>query len=180
MKEKQFTQKNCRDRCHPAECPPPTICVQKDTCYDFEKESRAGGMLMNGILSFRLEKSVIEAEIDILNKWELNFNVEIGKDITILNSVHRDIRRFILRSVPQGGRKPNTGEDAKGVTTGVNLRSVNLNEDSVHLNGRTVVIGGGKRYIDVARTALVPKWLVSMYCLESEAEMPAARDEVEE
>ena len=61
------------------------------------------------------------------------------------------------------------------------LRSVNLNEDSVHLNGRTVVIGGGNVAIDVARTALrTGSELVSMYCLESEAEMPAARDEVEE
>ena len=68
------------------------------------------------------------------------------------------------------------------MTTGVEfLRSVNLNEDSVHLNGRTVVIGGGNVAIDVARTALrTGSELVSMYCLESEAEMPAARDEVEE
>ena len=51
----------------------------------FEKESRAGGMLMNGIPSFRLEKSVIEAEIDILKQMgiEFRYNVEIGKDITI-------------------------------------------------------------------------------------------------
>ena len=100
-----------------------------------------------------------------------------------LNSVHRDIRRFILRSVHRADEKPESrGEDAKGVTTGVEfLRSVNLNEDSVHLNGRTVVIGGGNVAIDVARTALrTGSELVSMYCLESEAEMPAARDEVEE
>ncbi len=30
----------------------------------FEKESRPGGMLLNGIPSFRLEKDVLEAEID--------------------------------------------------------------------------------------------------------------------
>ena len=74
----------------------------------FEKESRAGGMLMNGIPSFRLEKSVIEAEIDILKQMgiEFRYNVEIGKDITILNSVHRDIRRFILRSVHRADEKP--------------------------------------------------------------------------
>lgn len=151
----------------------------------FEKESRAGGMLMNGIPSFRLEKSVIEAEIDILKQMgiEFRYNVEIGKDITIPELRAQGYQAFYIAIGAQGGRKTGIpGEDAKGVTTGVEfLRSVNLNEDSVHLNGRTVVIGGGNVAIDVARTALrTGSELVSMYCLESEAEMPAARDEVEE
>ena len=32
----------------------------------FEKEEKPGGMLVYGIPSFRLEKSVIEAEIEVL------------------------------------------------------------------------------------------------------------------
>ena len=95
----------------------------------FEKESRAGGMLMNGIPSFRLEKSVIEAEIDILKQMgiEFRYNVEIGKDITIPELRAQGYQAFYIAIGAQGGRKTGIpGEDAKGVTTGVEfLRSVN-------------------------------------------------------
>lgn len=51
----------------------------------YEKESRPGGMLMNGIPNFVLEKSVLEAEIDILKEMGIEFKcgVEVGKDVTI-------------------------------------------------------------------------------------------------
>ena len=51
----------------------------------FEKESRPGGMLMNAIPSFRLEKDVVEAEIGVLRALGVEFRcgVEVGKDITI-------------------------------------------------------------------------------------------------
>ena len=151
----------------------------------FEKESRPGGMLMNGIPSFRLEKSVIEAEIDILKQMGIEFccGVEVGTDITIPQLRAQGYQAFYVAIGAQGGRKTGIpGEDAKGVTTGVDfLREANLHEDSIHLSGRTVVIGGGNVAIDVARTALrAGSDLVSMYCLESEAEMPAAKDEVDE
>ena len=149
----------------------------------FEKESRAGGMLMNGIPSFRLEKSVIEAEIDILKQMgiEFRYNVEIGKDITIPELRAQGYQAFYIAIGAQGGRKTGIpGEDAKGVTTGVEfLRSVNLNEDSVHLNGRTVVIGGGNVAMDVAITAKrLGAHNVTMVCLEQRDSMPANEEEV--
>ena len=51
----------------------------------FEKEARTGGMLMNGIPSFRLEKDVVEAEIDVLRELGVEFRtgVEVGRDVTI-------------------------------------------------------------------------------------------------
>ena len=39
----------------------------------FEKAERPGGMLLNGIPTFRLEKSVIEAEIDVLRQMDVEF-----------------------------------------------------------------------------------------------------------
>ena len=73
----------------------------------FEKESRAGGMLMNGIPPFRLEKSVIEAEIDILKQMgiEFRYNVEIGKDITIPELRAQGYQAFYIAIGAQGGRK---------------------------------------------------------------------------
>ena len=157
----------------------------------FEKEARPGGMLLNGIPTFRLEKSVIEAEINVLRQMNVEFRcgVEVGKDITIPQLREKGYKAFYVAVGAQGGRLAGVpGEDAAGVQTGVDfLRKINLAEDGemisadVRLSGRTVVIGGGNVAIDVARTALrAGSESVSMYCLESQAEMPAAADEVAE
>ena len=39
----------------------------------FEKEQRLGGMLENGLPSFRLEKDVVQAEIDVLREMGVQF-----------------------------------------------------------------------------------------------------------
>ncbi len=151
----------------------------------FEKESRAGGMLMNGIPSFRLEKNVIEAEIDVLRQMgiEFKFNTEVGKDVTIQQLRDQGYKAFYVAIGAQGGRKTGVpGEDAEGVITGVEfLRKANISEDAHALSGDTVVIGGGNVAIDVSRMALRSgSAKVSQYCLESRDIMPAAADEVAE
>ncbi|MCL2194655.1 MAG: FAD-dependent oxidoreductase [Oscillospiraceae bacterium] len=150
----------------------------------FEKEQRLGGMLTLGIPSFRLEKDVIEAEIDVLRELGVQFvtGVEVGKDTTIQQLRDDGYLGFYLAIGAQGGRKLGlAGEDAQGVTSGVDfLRSVNLG-DVPTLSGDVVVIGGGNVAIDVARTAVrCGGNNVALYCLESKDEMPAAEDEIEE
>lgn len=149
----------------------------------FEKEVCPGGMLVNGIPSFRLEKRVIEAEIDVLREMGIEFKcgVEVGKDITLNQLRQEGYKAFYVAIGAQGGRKAGVpSEDAKGVLTGVEfLRKINLDEESVKLQGRTVVIGGGNVAVDVARTALrAGSDSVSMVCLEARDIMPAAPDEI--
>lgn len=151
----------------------------------FEKEARAGGMLMNGIPSYRLEKDIIEAEIDVLREMgiEFKYNVEVGKDITIQQLRDEGYKAFYVAIGAQGGRMAGIpGEDGEGVLTGVEfLRNVNLDEENEKLDGRTVVIGGGNVAIDVARTAIrTGSQKVTMVSLEKREEMPAAQDEIQE
>lgn len=145
----------------------------------FEKEERPGGMLLNGIPTFRLEKSVIEAEIDVLRQMDVEFRcgVEVGKDVTIPQLRAQGYRAFYVAIGAQCGRKIGVpGEESDGVQTGVEFL-----RNEAKLSGRTVVIGGGNVAIDVARTALRSgSEAVSMYCLERPEEMPAAMDEVAE
>ncbi|MBR2684854.1 MAG: FAD-dependent oxidoreductase [Erysipelotrichaceae bacterium] len=148
----------------------------------FEKEKVAGGMLTNGIPSFRLEKDVIKAEIDVLEKMgvEFVFGCEVGKDTTIQKLREEGYKAFYLAIGAQGGRMAGVpGEDADGVMTGVDfLRGVNLGEQK-RFKGDVVVVGGGNVAVDVARTALrMTDGKVTMLCLEGENEMPAADDEV--
>ena len=51
----------------------------------FEKEAVPGGMLVNGIPSFRIGKDVVKSEIDVLREMGVEFKcgVEVGKDINI-------------------------------------------------------------------------------------------------
>ena len=147
----------------------------------FEKEQRPGGMLMNGIPSFRLEKDVVEAEIDILKQMGVEFRcgVEVGKDITLDQLRKEGYKAFYIAIGCQGGRKVGIpGEDAEGVKTGVDfLRAVNLDENSSKLSGNTV----GNVAVDVARAASrCGSAKVEMFCLESRDIMPAAKDEVAE
>lgn len=150
----------------------------------FEKEGILGGMLTLGIPSFRLEKDVISAEIDILRDLGVEFRtgVEVGKDVSLKELRAQGFKGFYLAIGAQAGRRLGIeGEDAEGVVTGVDfMRSVNLGKKP-KLSGKVVVIGGGNVAIDVARTAArVGASSVSMYCLESRKEMPAALDEIAE
>lgn len=150
----------------------------------FEKLSKPGGMLTVGIPSFRLEKNVVEAEIDILKEMGVVFktNTEVGKDVSLDDLRKQGFKAFYLAIGAQGGRKLGLeNEDAKGVIAGVEfLRDVNLGKKSA-LHGKVIVIGGGNVAIDVARTAVREgAESVAMYCLEARNEMPALDEEIEE
>lgn len=150
----------------------------------FERQKSPGGMLVYGIPSFRLEKEVINAEIEVLREMGVEFKcgVEVGKDITIQQLRDQGYKAFYVAIGAQGGRKTGVpGEAAEGVVTGVEFLNRVNREGTLTLSGKTVVVGGGNVAIDVARTALRCKSEeVSMFCLESAETMPAAKDEVEE
>lgn len=150
----------------------------------FEKQKALGGMLTLGIPSYRLEKEVINAEIDILRELGVEFKtgIEVGKDVSLKDLRGQGYEAFYLAIGAQIGRNLGIeGEDADGVVTGVDfLRDVNLGND-IKLEGNVVVIGGGNVAIDVARTAArIGASKVDMYCLESLNEMPALEEEIEE
>jgi len=150
----------------------------------FEKQHALGGMLTLGIPSYRLEKDVINAEIDVLKEMGVEFKtgVEIGKDISLAELRKQDYNAFYIAIGAQAGRSLGLdGENAEGVITGVEfLRHVNLGE-STDVKGNVIVIGGGNVAIDVARTATrVGAAQVDMFCLESRENMPAHAEEVQE
>jgi NADPH-dependent glutamate synthase beta subunit-like oxidoreductase len=150
----------------------------------FEKEQQLGGMLTLGVPAFRLEKDVINAEIDILRSLGVVFKtgVEVGKAISLSDLRKQGFDAFYVAIGAQGGRKLGVdGEDAQGVISGIEfLRRVNAGEQTV-LSGKTVVIGGGNVAVDVARTAVRSGASeVSMVCLESRKEMPASEEEIAE
>ena len=151
----------------------------------FEKEKKLGGMLTLGIPSYRLEKNVLEAEIDVIREMGVKFEtgVEIGKDITIQTLRDRGFDAFFIAIGAQSGRKLGIeGEEADTVISGVDfLRAINL-DDAMPVHGKVVVIGGGNVAIDVARSAARLKGVLKtdLFCLEARESMPAHKEEVDE
>ncbi|MCR4668509.1 MAG: FAD-dependent oxidoreductase [Clostridia bacterium] len=149
----------------------------------FEKQEKPGGMMMLGIPNFRLEKDVVNAEIDILKEMgvEIRCGVEVGKDVTIQQLRDEGFSGFFVGTGLQNcGKLGIPGEDAEGVMGGVDyIKNVTLGK-AEKLSGDVVVIGGGNIGADVARTALrqgADK--VHLYCLESWDEMPMGAEDQE-
>ena len=150
----------------------------------FDKNEVPGGMLTLGIPSFRLEKDVVNAEIEVLREMGVHFQcgVEIGKDLTIDQLREQGYKGFYLaigaqKSAPIGV----PGEDLSGVYGGVDfLRKVNLGKKP-RIGKKCAVIGGGNVAMDVCRTAirLGAKDTYIIY-RRSQAEMPADAEEVAE
>jgi len=150
----------------------------------FEKEKTLGGMLQFGIPAFRLQKNVIQAEIDVLKTLGVHFQtgVTVGEDITIPELRQSGFNGFFVAIGAQKGRLLGLeNEKAKGIQTGVDfLRDVAL-KTTKPLKGKTIVIGGGNVAIDVARTAQrVGSTSTQMFCLETRDNMPALEDEIHE
>ncbi len=153
----------------------------------FEKEKRTGGMMMNAIPSFRLEKDIVAAEIDILREMGVEFRcgVEVGKDVTIKQLRQQGYQAFYVAvGLQNGGKLGIPGEEAEGVMSGIEFSKKTCLEGIQNIQGKCVVIGGGSIGADVARTAVRSgAESVDLYCLEGYDEMPmggADRGECEE
>lgn len=149
----------------------------------FEKEKELGGMLTLGIPSFRLEKDVIRAEIDILRDLGVQFKtgVAVGTDITLDALRAEGFKAFYLAvGASRGAKLRCPGEELPGVMTGIDfLRAVNLGEAPA-IGTSVAVIGGGNVAIDVARAAVRLGAEVTVVYRRDRNSMPAADDEIAE
>lgn len=148
----------------------------------FEKNEKPGGMLTYGIPSYKLEKDVIDAEIEILKELGVTIKcgVEVGKDVTIALLREEGFKAFYIAIGCQGGKLPGIpGEDAKGTSVAVKFLHDATVDKSTILNGNVVVVGGGNVAIDCARTAKRFKAnKVSVFSLEDRNHMPATNQEI--
>lgn len=150
----------------------------------FEKSAKPGGMLTYGIPSFKLEKNIIDAEIQVIRELgvEIRCGVEVGKDVTIAQLRAQGYEAFYIAIGCQGGRLPGVpGDDALGTAIAVDFLHRALEDETQKMEGKTVVIGGGNVAVDCAKTASrfgSPN--VSMVCLESRETMPASKNEIDE
>lgn len=147
----------------------------------FEALSVAGGMLAVGIPDYRLPKSILQHEINVIINLgvKITLNSRVGKDITIDELKNKYAATFIAIGLHANKKLNIPGENLEGVIYGIDfLRQANLGEN-VFLGNRVAIVGGGNAAIDSARTALRTgsKDVVILY-RRTRSEMPAYDEEI--
>lgn len=150
----------------------------------FEAQAVPGGMLYLGIPEYRLPRDIIAGEAQKIVDLgvELKLGAVAGRDFTLASLRKQGYSAIYLGVGCCQSRALNIpGHDLDGVLKGVDfLLDVNLGRQ-VKIGQRVLVVGGGNVAIDVARSALrLGVEEVSLVCLESQEEMPAADEEIEE
>jgi NADPH-dependent glutamate synthase beta subunit-like oxidoreductase/polyferredoxin len=150
----------------------------------FEKDSRLGGMLINGIPSYRLPRDILEAELQQISDMGVTMktSVDIGKDVTVGQLREDGFRAFFVAIGTQEClRLGIEGEDLEGVYSGLDFISRVNHREPISLGKRVAVIGGGNTAMDAARLARrLGAEDTSIFYRRSLAEMPSRSEEIEE
>ena len=126
------------------------------TLYDANE--KLGGMVLYGIMGYRVDRTILEAEIQrIINLGvEIKMGVRVGTDIT-LEELEKEYDAVFVGMGAQVGRGlPIPGfADTPGATNAIDfLKQYEIEGDSVSVGKKVVVIGDGNVAMDVARLAL--------------------------
>jgi len=124
----------------------------------FDANEKLGGMVLYGIMGYRVDRTILEAEIQRIVDLgvETKMGVRVGTDIT-LEELEKEYDAVFVGMGAQIGRGlPIPGfADTDGVTNAIDfLKKYEIQGDSVAVGKKVVVIGDGNVAMDVARLAL--------------------------
>ncbi len=126
------------------------------TIYDANE--KLGGMVLYGIMGYRVDRNVLEAEIQrIINLGvETKMGVCVGIDITLAQLEQEYDAIFIAPGAQKGRALPVPGSAAiPGVTNAIDfLKNYEVQGDAISIGKKVLVIGDGNVAMDVARLAL--------------------------
>ena len=151
------------------------------TATVFESLPYAGGMMRCGIPEYRLPRTVLDREIECLEK--MGIEIKVNTRIESLEGLRDKGFDAVLLAVGThyGQKLPVDGAEGDGVWTGIEfMRRANQHEP-VPLGDSVVVIGGGNVALDCARTAgRLGARSVHVACVEDRTNMPADQEEIEQ
>ncbi|MBD3293663.1 MAG: NAD(P)-binding protein [Armatimonadia bacterium] len=148
----------------------------------FERLPVPGGMLSVGIPEYRLPRSVVEHEIEEIERLgvEIRTGVSVGTDVT-LDELRDDYDAVVLAVGGHRQRKLGVpGETLSGVIDGVKLLREHALGDEPELGEHVLVIGGGDVAVDSSRVSVRLTDRVTLAYRRRVEDMPARRDEVED
>ncbi|MGB7574619.1 MAG: NAD(P)-binding protein [Thermodesulfobacteriota bacterium] len=145
----------------------------------FESSSLPGGMLREGIPSYRLPKDVLDREISDIQALgaEIRTGIPFGENLK-LDGLKDYQAIFIATGAHRSRGLHIPGEKGKSVFSGLDLlKKINLSK-KVKLGDKIAVIGGGNTAIDVARSVIRMGKKATILYRRSKEEMPAFEDEM--
>ncbi len=147
----------------------------------YEAHEQPGGMLRYALPEYRLPKSVLDREIELIARTGVRFvcNSLVGYDVTLneLDTKYDGVFLSVGTWKESGIDLP--GVELEGVVPALTfLESVGKGEP-VKLGRRVVVVGGGNAAIDSARTALRMGSSVTVVYRRERKDMPAIVEETE-
>ncbi|RJS77674.1 FAD-binding protein [Candidatus Bathyarchaeota archaeon] len=150
----------------------------------FEALPEAGGMLRKCIPEYRLPKSVLAKEVQLLRELgvEIKTGVKVGEDLGFEDLLKGEYKAVFIGAGAHKSRKLKIeGENLEGVVHALEfLWNANLGKIKT-IGENVVVIGGGNVAVDAARTALeLEAKEVTILYRRSKEEMPANPWEVKE
>lgn len=147
----------------------------------FESNSFSGGMLRAGIPTYRLDRNVLDAEIDLILGYgvEIKYNHKIS-DLKKLKQQYDAI--FISIGLQSETEMKIPGCELTGVYYALDFLKKQYIDNNVSLGKRVAVIGGGDVAMDCARTALRIDNVEDVYIVyrRSAKEMPAIQSEIDD
>lgn len=147
-----------------------------------EARDQLGGLLRHGIPAYRLDKAIVDGEIQRI----IDLGVEVKSRAGIaggkaLQSLRDDYDAVYLATGASLSKTlPNLDYDRPWVIDGADFLATTNAAGACDLGQRLVVVGGGSAAMDVARSARRLGKSVSILSLEPEALLPAQPIEVEE
>jgi NADH-quinone oxidoreductase subunit F len=147
------------------------------TVYD--SKSEAGGMLRFALPEYRLPKSILRREIELIEALGVTFtfNTRVGVDLALNDLDDRFDMVFLSIGTWKESWVYQSGTELKGVYPALNfLEAVAAGQD-VNLGKRVAIIGGGNAAIDSARTSLRKGCDVTVFYRRERKDMPAIEEE---
>jgi len=147
----------------------------------YESNPELGGMLRYAIPEYRLSKSVIHREIELIARLGVKFvtGVAVGTDIQ-LNDLDNEYNAvFLAIGTWKEAWVYLAGTESKGVLPALLFLEAIAKGEPTRLGSKVVVIGGGNAAIDSARTARRLGSDVTIIYRRERKDMPAIREETD-
>ncbi|EHY9870313.1 formate dehydrogenase subunit alpha [Vibrio vulnificus] len=148
----------------------------------FEAMPQAGGWLRYGIPEYRLPKSILDKEIELMcrNGMAIHTDRKLGRDIS-LSQLSQDYDAVCLAvGASKAVAMDYPGSDLDGCYLGVDYLKDFVTEQRFITGKKVAVIGGGNTAIDCARTAVRTGADTTLIYRRTRDEMPAEDYEIEE
>jgi NADH-quinone oxidoreductase subunit F len=145
----------------------------------FESRPEAGGMLRYALPEYRLPKSVLAREVELIERVgvRFKFGVSVGADVTLNDLAHQFDAVFLSIGTWKEASVNLPGTELQGVLPALPFLEAVSRDVKPPLGMRVVVVGGGNAAIDSARTARRLGSEVTVIYRRERKDMPAIPEE---